>query len=68
MARDVLNLSDLLGMGGAAAVLLGFGAAAGWWLDHLLHTSPLMIVLGIALGLAGGVCYIIIQIRSVLKE
>ena len=68
MARDSLGLSDLLGMGGVSAVLLGIGIAAGWWLDRLLDTSPVMVVVGIALGVAGGVCYIVVQIRTVLHD
>jgi F0F1-type ATP synthase assembly protein I len=68
MARDSIGLSDLLGMGGVSAGVLGIGIAVGWWLDRLLHTSPVLVLVGIALGLAGGVCYIVVQIRTVLKE
>jgi F0F1-type ATP synthase assembly protein I len=67
VAHEYLGLSDLLGMGIVAAVLLGAGAALGWWLDSALGTSPTMVVLGIALGLAGGVCYTVVVVRRILK-
>jgi hypothetical protein len=50
------------------AVLLGAGIALGWWLDGALGTSPTFVLIGIALGLAGGVCYTVVQIRPFLKE
>jgi F0F1-type ATP synthase assembly protein I len=68
MSRESIGLSNLLGMGGVAAASLGAGIALGWWLDELLNTSPIMVLIGIALGLAGGVCYTITQIRPFLKE
>ena len=68
MSRESIGLSNLLGMGGVSAASLGAGIALGWWLDGLLHTSPIMVLIGIALGLAGGVCYTVVRIRSVLKE
>lgn len=55
-------------MGAVAAGTLAAGIALGWWLDGLLHTSPTMVLVGIALGLAGGICYTIVQIRPFLKE
>jgi F0F1-type ATP synthase assembly protein I len=55
-------------MGTVTAVLLGAGIALGWWLDSAWGTSPTMVVVGIALGLAGGVCYSVVQIRPFLKE
>jgi F0F1-type ATP synthase assembly protein I len=68
MARESLGLSNLLGLGTVFAVLLGAGIALGWWLDSALGTSPTMVLIGIALGLAGGVCYTVVQIRPFLKE
>jgi F0F1-type ATP synthase assembly protein I len=68
VSRASLGLSNLLGMGLVIAVTMGAGIALGWWLDRLLHTSPTFVVIGLALGIAGGVCYTIVQIRAVLKE
>ncbi len=68
MARESLGWSNLLGLGAVSAVLLGAGIACGWWIDTILGTSPIMVLLGIALGLAGGVCYTIVVIRPYLKR
>jgi F0F1-type ATP synthase assembly protein I len=67
-ARRTLGWTNLLGLGTVTAVLLGAGIALGWWLDSVWGTSPTMVVVGIALGLAGGVCYSVVQIRPFLKE
>lgn len=67
-ARDSLGWSTLLGLGAATAVLVGAGIALGWWLDSVLGTSPILVVIGIALGLAGGFCYTVVQIRPFLKK
>jgi F0F1-type ATP synthase assembly protein I len=68
MTRESLGWSNLLGMGAVSAASLGIGIALGWWLDKDLGTSPTMVLIGIALGLVGGVCYTIVQIRPFLKE
>jgi F0F1-type ATP synthase assembly protein I len=68
MARESLGWSNLLGMGAVTAASVGVGIALGWWLDRALGTSPTMILIGIALGLAGGVCYTIVLIRPFLKQ
>ena len=67
-ARGSLGWTNLLGLGAVIAVLLGAGIALGWWLDSAWGTSPTMVLVGIALGLAGGVCYTVVQIRPFLKE
>jgi F0F1-type ATP synthase assembly protein I len=68
MTREPLELSDLLGMGLVSGVLLAAGMALGWWLDRLLKTFPAFVLVGIALGIAGGICFTIVKIRTVLKE
>jgi F0F1-type ATP synthase assembly protein I len=66
--RGSFGWTNLLGLGTVIAVLLGAGIALGWWLDSVWGTSPTMVLVGIALGLAGGVCYSVVQIRPFLKE
>jgi hypothetical protein len=68
VARDSFGFADLLGLGLAVGVLLALGIAAGWWLDRLMHTSPALVLVGIALGIAGGICYTVVRIRPFLKE
>jgi len=58
----------LLSIGTVSAGTLAAGIALGWWLDGLLHTFPILVLVGIALGIAGGICFTIVQIRPFLKE
>lgn len=44
------------------------GLVLGWWLDGLLHTFPIFVLVGIALGIAGGIYYSVVQIRPFLKH
>jgi len=55
-------------MGIVVALLFAGGLALGWLFDRLLHTSPIMALVGLALGIAGGVCYTVVQFRTFLKE
>jgi F0F1-type ATP synthase assembly protein I len=55
-------------MGIVVALLFAGGLALGWYLDRVLHTSPILAIVGLALGLAAGVYYSIVQFRSFLKE
>jgi F0F1-type ATP synthase assembly protein I len=51
-----------------SAATLAAGIALGWWLDRELHTSPILVLIGIALGIVGGVCYTVVQFRQFLKD
>jgi F0F1-type ATP synthase assembly protein I len=48
--------------------VLAAGIALGWWLDSLFHTSPVFVLVGIALGIAAGMGYTVVQIRSFLRQ
>jgi putative F0F1-ATPase subunit (Ca2+/Mg2+ transporter) len=63
-----LSWSGLLGIGTRTALMLGLGIALGWWLDGLLHTFPILVLVGIALGIAGGICYTVAEFRKYLKN
>jgi F0F1-type ATP synthase assembly protein I len=63
-----LNWSSLLGIGGVAAGVLVAGIALGWWVDGLLHTSPIFVLVGVALGIAGGISHTVVQFRRYLKS
>jgi len=47
-------------------VVLGF--VIGWWADGVLHTSPILVVLGIAIGVLAAGCYTVVRVRSYLRE
>jgi F0F1-type ATP synthase assembly protein I len=68
MDREPLGWPALLGMGIVLAVLVAGGAGVGWWLDGVLHTSPILVVVGIGLGVVTGIGYAIVQIRPFLKN
>jgi F0F1-type ATP synthase assembly protein I len=60
--------STLLGIGTVSAVAVAAGIALGWWADALLNTFPILLFVGLALGIVGGVYYTVSQIRPFLKD
>jgi hypothetical protein len=68
VTRENLGWSALIGMGTVFAVVLVGGLAIGWWLDGLLHTSPALLLVGLALGTASGVGYTVVQFRTYLQK
>jgi F0F1-type ATP synthase assembly protein I len=55
-----------LGMGLAAAVCVAIGVALGVWGDSTWHTSPLLLFIGLGLGLLAAVLLVVTQIRDYL--
>jgi F0F1-type ATP synthase assembly protein I len=55
-----------LNMGLAAAVCVGLGILAGVLVDGALHTAPLFLLIGLALGLTVAAFSVIKQIRTYL--
>jgi F0F1-type ATP synthase assembly protein I len=51
-----------------SAAALAVGIALGWWVDGLLDTFPIFVLVGIALGIAGGICHSVIEFRKYLKN
>ena len=45
--------SELLQIGALCGFCIGIGAVAGIFLDRALNTSPLLVLLGIAVGILG---------------
>jgi F0F1-type ATP synthase assembly protein I len=66
--RPALNWPSLLGIGAVAAGVLAVGIAVGWWVDGLLDTSPIFVLVGVALGVAGGITQTVVQLRRYLKN
>jgi F0F1-type ATP synthase assembly protein I len=69
MARNTpgLGLSDLLVLGGTVAGCLLAGMALGWLVDSLADTTPVFILVGLAVGIAAGCAYGYLQIRTFLN-
>ena len=66
MANEGLGWSDLLGLGLVAAGTLAAGIALGWLIDDALGTSPIFILIGVALGVVAIVAYSIAKFHSAL--
>jgi F0F1-type ATP synthase assembly protein I len=55
-----------LSMGLSAAVCVGLGLGAGILLDDAVHTAPVFLLIGLALGLAVAALSVVKQIRTYL--
>ena len=63
-----LTWSGLLSLGAVSACLMVAGFGIGWWADGALHTSPILAVVGIAVGLFAAGCYTVVRVRGYLRE
>jgi ATP synthase protein I len=61
------TLGALSGMGFIIAVPIAIGAIAGNYLDGLLHTGHLLILLGLLLGLISGILGAIRLYKSIFQ-
>jgi F0F1-type ATP synthase assembly protein I len=52
--RSTVSLTTLLGIGAGFGASVGFGVFLGVYGDHELGTSPLLALLGLAVGILGG--------------
>jgi F0F1-type ATP synthase assembly protein I len=68
MPREDLGWSSLLGMGAASAAVLVIGIAIGWFVDRALATSPLFLLVGLALGITAACFYTISQFRKYMSD
>ena len=68
MAREDLGWSALLGMGAATAAVLLVGVAAGWLADRVLATSPIFLLVGLALGIIAACVYTVSQFRRYMSD
>jgi F0F1-type ATP synthase assembly protein I len=55
-----------LSMGLTAAVCVGLGLGLGILVDHVLHTAPAFLLVGLALGLVTAAMSVVKQIRTYL--
>jgi F0F1-type ATP synthase assembly protein I len=63
-----LGWSDLISMGVITAVALAIGMGLGLLVDHVLGTLPVFLFVGLLLGLAGAVWYLVLKFRSYLSK
>ena len=65
---DSLGWSDLLGMGITIAGVIAVGVVLGLVVDHLLGTQPIFLFVGLLLGIAGAVSYLVSKFRKYLTK
>jgi ATP synthase protein I len=66
VAPESLGWSSLLGMGAATAAILIVGLGVGWLVDNLANTSPIFLLIGVALGILGAVSFSVVKFRTYL--
>lgn len=64
--KPLPSAAAFLGMGLSAAVCVGIGVVLGLWGDSAWHTSPALLLVGLAVGLGIAVAVVITQIREYL--
>jgi F0F1-type ATP synthase assembly protein I len=55
-------------MGGALALLLVVGLAAGWVIDKYAHTLPIFTLVGLAVGIAAAGCYAYVEFHKFYRD
>lgn len=68
MAQDGPAWTDLVGMGTVAAAIFVVGLVAGWMCDLVFHTFPVLIFVGLALGIAGASRYMYVEFRKHMND
>lgn len=61
-----LSVWNLLGLGGYDALCLLAGMGLGWFVDSRLHTTPIFVLVGLAVGLVLAVVGTWAQIKKYL--
>lgn len=63
MAASGPSSRELIGLGASVAGSVILGLVVGYLLDGLWHTSPALLFVGLAVGVAGAAATIALQIR-----
>lgn len=66
--RPSFSLGTLAGLGLANAICLGAGLALGHLVDGWLGTAPVMVLVGMAVGLVLGAVGSVLEIRRYLQD
>lgn len=66
MPAEGPDLFTLLGIGVASAVCVAVGMGLGWLVDGWLHTFPVFVLVGLALGIVAACAYVYVEIRKFL--
>jgi len=66
--RSVRALSDYLGIGFQIAGSFAFFVLIGYWADEKLGTSPLLLLLGVVVGMVGMVLVLMKVVRNANRK
>jgi ATP synthase protein I len=58
------SYARFIGIGFAFILLLGILATGGFFMDRLLGTLPLFLLLGLGIGFAGGLYYVYLALKK----
>jgi F0F1-type ATP synthase assembly protein I len=62
------DLATLLGLGVTIAAFLLIGLGLGWLADAMLHSLPVFVLIGLALGVIGASGYVYAQFKKFMKD
>ena len=68
MPRQPASPRELIGIGSAIAGLIAGGMLLGWFIDTRADTSPVLTLVGLAVGMASASYYMYVKFRSVTKD
>ena len=68
MAPDPPSWQTFLGIGVVIAATLVVGMALGWFIDSLLHTIPIFILVGLVVGTAAAIGYTSAKVKQFPKR
>ena len=68
MPRQPASPRELIGIGSAIAGLIAGGMLLGWFIDTRADTSPVLTLVGLAVGMASASYYMYVKFRSVMKD
>jgi F0F1-type ATP synthase assembly protein I len=66
--RDGIGWGELATAGVTVAIAIAAGVVLGWLVDRLLGTLPIFLFLGLLLGVAGAVWYLVLKFRTYLTK
>lgn len=68
MAGRAPRAGQLIGMGSSIVGFVVLGLVLGWWADNALDTTPVFILIGLALGVLGAIVSSVMQFRTYMKD
>jgi F0F1-type ATP synthase assembly protein I len=62
------SVASLVVLGSTVVFLVVGGVGLGWWLDSVLHTVPVFVFIGLAIGMVSAWLYAYAKLRKFLKQ